>query len=97
MNQTTFFGWRLSIGDYKRSLRTIIQQIITLSKYKKLSATKDFLRRRHRYEKYLIVDSSFYKCGLGDKTTALILNSKDYFKVSFLYFLKLEMLVYNTM
>ena len=43
-------------------LFTIIQQIITLSKYKKLSATKDFLRRCHRYEKYLIVGSSFYKC-----------------------------------
>ena len=45
--------------------------IVTLNKYKKLSATADFLWRRHRYEKYLIVGLSFYKCecilnGLGD-------------------------------
>ena len=44
------------------ALFTMIQQTITLSKYKKLSETKDFLRRCHRYVKYLIVGSSFYKC-----------------------------------
>ena len=82
------------------ALFTIIQ-IITLSKYKRLLAAKDFLKRCHRYEKYLIVGSSFYKCecimAWETKTTALILNRKDYisdFKVSFSCTFKLEMLVY---